>query len=131
VKPFRVALVLSLSWGLAFASSTGSRADGTASAEAVAQGKYLVTRVSLCIDCHGAKLGGKPFRGTGPPHVPWATYAPKIAGLAMFAADADAVRFFETGVDAHGKHARRPMPQYRMHSDDAAAVVAYLRTLRP
>jgi len=49
----------------------------------------------------------------------------------MFDADGDAIRFFETGVDAHGKHARRPMPQYRLRSDDAAAVVAYLRALRP
>jgi hypothetical protein len=31
--------------------------------------------------------------------------------------------------DAHGKHARHPMPAYRFNHDDAAALVAYLKSL--
>jgi len=60
--------------------------------------------------------------------VQWAFEAPKIAGLPGWTAD-DAVRLLETGRSAKGYVPRPPMPPFRMTSEDAAAVVAYLQAL--
>jgi mono/diheme cytochrome c family protein len=106
------------------------------------RGEYLVERVALCADCHserdwrgrqdrnqwlqGAKLDFKPAR-----LMPWAAVAPAIAGLSTFTNEAAAVNYFETGVNAVGKKSSPPMPQFRLEHDDAVAVVAYLRSLKP
>jgi mono/diheme cytochrome c family protein len=84
----------------------------------------------LCIDCHGVDLKGAPSHGSGPPSGPWAKAAPAIAGLPMFAKDADAMQFLETGKLPDGASARPPMPQYRLDAADAAAVVAYLHSVK-
>jgi mono/diheme cytochrome c family protein len=106
------------------------------------RGQYLVERVANCADCHtvrdwkgkqdrdrwlrGARLDFKPTR-----IMPWADSAPDIAGLPMFAEDEQAVRFFETGLGPNKKSSKPPMPQYRLEREDASAVVAYLRSLKP
>lgn len=108
----------------------------------VQRGEYLVERVALCADCHsernffgqqdrarwlqGAKLDFKPAH-----LMPWAAVAPAIAGLPTLTNDDAAVRFFETGTNAAGKKSAPPMPQFRFGHDDAVAVVAYLRSLKP
>lgn len=107
----------------------------------VKRGEYLVERVSLCADCHtardwkgkqdrdrwlqGARLDFKPTK-----IMPWAEFAPAIAGLPMFATDEQAVTYFETGVKPDKKSSKPPMPQYRLDHADAEAVVAYLRSLK-
>ena len=63
--------------------------------------------------------------------MPFVPFAPPIAGLPSYANDADAVKFFETGLTANGKPAQPPMPPFRLNHDDAVAVVAYLRSLKP
>ena len=100
----------------------------SASSAQVTRGEYIVRGVAMCTDCHGAALHGQ----TLPLKVPagWITYAPRIAGLPMFANDSDAVRFLQTGLLSTGGRARPLMPQYRMSAADAAAVVAYLRSLK-
>jgi mono/diheme cytochrome c family protein len=108
----------------------------------IQRGKYLVERVAMCADCHstrdwkgsqdrkhwlqGAKLDFKPAR-----LMPWAAVAPAIAGLPGFATDEQAVKYFETGINRDGKNSSPPMPQSRFDHDDAVAVVAYLRSLKP
>lgn len=108
-------------------------------AASVNRGQYLVESAGACADCHsardwkgtldyshwlqGAKLDFKPAR-----LMPWADYAPCIAGLTNFTANADAVAFFETGLH-NGRKCAPPMPQYRFNHDDAVAIVSYLRSL--
>lgn len=110
--------------------------------EQIAHGKYLVENVGLCADCHtprnergefdksrwlqGSQLGFVP-RGPMPA---WADTAPSIAGL-LNMTEADATRFFETGDYPGGKQLRPPMPPYRMNHEDASAVAAYLKSLKP
>jgi mono/diheme cytochrome c family protein len=108
----------------------------------IERGKYLVERVALCADCHterdwkgkqdrdrwlqGARLDFKPAK-----IMPWAAVAPPIAGLPTLATDEQAVKYFQTGLNPADKRSSPPMPQYRLEPDDAAAVVAYLRSLKP
>jgi len=107
----------------------------------IERGRYLVECVAMCTDCHtprnwlgvpdrarwlqGTKLDFKP---TSP--IPFATVAPPIAGLPTFATDEQAVKFLETGTNLAGKQAMLPMPKFRLHHEDAIAVVAYLRSLK-
>jgi mono/diheme cytochrome c family protein len=114
----------------------------TAADARIERGRYLVERVVMCADCHtardwkgkqdrehwlqGAKLDFKPAR-----RMPWAAVAPAIAGLTTFATDEQAVKYFETGINRAGKNSSPPMSQYRFDHDDAVAVVAYLRSLKP
>ena len=100
-----------------------------ATATLIARGEYLVGDAGQCRDCHGKNLEGGPAP-KGPPGVPWATSAPALAGLKMFAKDADAVTFLSTTNLPDGTHPLPPMPQYKFHTADATAIVAYLRSLK-
>ena len=120
-----------------FSSMAATAAD--ADAAAMKRGQYLVESAGACADCHtvrdwngtldrtrwlqGARLDFKPAR-----LMPWAAYAPRIAGLTNFTTDAAAVTFFETGIH-NGRKCAPPMPQYRFNHEDATAIAAYLRSL--
>ena len=109
-------------------------------AKLIAHGKYLVTRVAGCTDCHsphnerGEEIAGRELQGTPlffePTHpVPgWVSVAPPIAGLPGWTAS-EAVRFFTTGLDRSNKPPAPPMPSFRLTQHDAEAVVAYLKSL--
>jgi len=110
------------------------------SPEVLVRGKYLVDQVAMCGDCHSQHdekgqliqekyLKGSvlPFKAIVPMPV-WADKAPSIAGLPGWEQNA-AIKFFMTGVAYNDLPARPPMPQYRFTKQDAAAVVAYLRSL--
>ena len=132
-------------WGSAFfvlaTMIDPARAEPASEAQ-IKRGQYLVERVAMCADCHtardwkgrqdrehwlqGAKLDFKPAR-----IMPWAAVAPAIAGLPTFATDEPAVKYLETGINRDGKNSSPPMPQSRFDHDDAVAVVAYLRSLKP
>jgi hypothetical protein len=56
--------------------------------------------------------------------------APSLRGLPMFANDADAIAFLETSKLPNGEHPLPPMPHYNFNTDDATAIVAYLRSLK-
>ena len=130
--PNRTALIRSLAaltfagavWGALAASRAGAADDA-----ALERGRYLVQNVGMCVNCHGVNLRGAnlDFLAPGlPPAV--ARKAPRIAGLPQMTS-AQAVHFFETGVLPNGKPARPPMPQFRLHADDATAISAYLKSL--
>lgn len=106
------------------------------------RGEYIVENVAVCTDCHterdwkgtlnrekwlrGNKLDFKPTR-----LMPWGPVAPDIAGLPQFKTDAEAITFFMTGKNAEGKEPRAPMQVRKLTREDAEAVVAYLRSLKP
>jgi mono/diheme cytochrome c family protein len=114
----------------------------SASATALARGKYLVENIGLCGDCHTPRNEkGEPVKeqwlqgGTldFKPIVPmpvWADKTPAIAGLPGWEREA-AIRFLMTGVAYNGLPGRPPMPQYRFNQADAEAIVAYLKSLAP
>jgi mono/diheme cytochrome c family protein len=122
-------------------TSATSQAQSTTAANAqLEHGRYLVQRVGLCGDCHtphddhGQPIGAKALQGAGLTFKPlgpvpnWVEYAPPLVGLLGFT-DAQMITFLTTGKDATGKSPRPPMPAYRFNKKDAAAVVAYLRSL--
>jgi mono/diheme cytochrome c family protein len=108
----------------------------------IARGKYLVESVAHCGECHsphnekGEPVPGKQLKGATLDFKPitpmpiWADKAPNIAGMRGWE-DADAVKFFMTGLAYNDLPARPPMPQYKMNKEDAEAVVAYLKSLSP
>jgi Cytochrome c len=99
-----------------------------------------VRSVAGCTDCHsphnergeeieGRELQGAPLAFQAIHPIPgWVAAAPPIAGLEGWT-ESEAVHFLMTGLDGTNKHAGPPMPQYRMSRRDAAAVVAYLKSL--
>lgn len=105
----------------------------------IERGRYLVISVGVCADCHtprnergefvmehwllGSALGFKPLA-----EMPWAPVAPPIAGLPSMTAE-QGKRFLMDGTRPDGTRPRPPMPEYRMNESDAAAVVAYLKSL--
>jgi mono/diheme cytochrome c family protein len=113
-----------------------------ANSNAVSRGKYLVEGVAMCSQCHtprnsagnldrGQWLQGGPLWYQPAHPVPgWPVQVPRIGG-SVSATDAEMVTLLTTGVWRDGKHLRSPMPQFRMSSEDASAVVAYLRSLNP
>jgi mono/diheme cytochrome c family protein len=114
--------------------------SGASQAKLIAHGKYLVTRVAGCADCHsphnerGEEIAGRELQGSPlsfqPIHpVPgWVALAPSIAGLEGWK-ESEAVHFLMTGLNRSNKRARPPMPPYRLSHYDAEAVVAYLKSL--
>jgi mono/diheme cytochrome c family protein len=106
------------------------------------RGKYLVEDVATCGMCHTPRdssgnldrsrwLEGAPLWIQ--PSVPasdWPLQAPRLAGSPP-GTDAELITLLTTGIWRTGKPLRPPMPQFRMTREDAAAVVAYLRSLSP
>ena len=104
------------------------RAGASPTGDPVVRGQYLVMSAGKCSDCHGPKLQGASLDFLRP-GMPVVYKSPKIAGLSHLSA-ADATTFLQTGKLPNGKSARPPMPQYRFNHDDAAAIVAYLKSLK-
>ena len=94
----------------------------------------------MCVQCHTPRNAQGELDRTQllqgasiPVPVPfpawqWAFAAPRIAGLPGWSV-ADAVRLLQTGRSGTGYVPRPPMPPFRMTQEDAAAVVAYLKSL--
>lgn len=95
----------------------------------------------MCADCHtprlptgefdrsrwlqGSPLGFKPVA-----EMPWMPVAPPLAGLPGYT-DEQAIKFLMTGERPSGLPTLPPMPPYRFTKAEAAAVLAYLRSLKP
>jgi mono/diheme cytochrome c family protein len=107
-----------------------------------ARGKYIVEGVAMCGQCHtprdssGApdrarQLEGAPVWLISAEPVPnWPLNAPRLAQSPP-GSDAEIVKLLITGIWRDGKPLRPPMPQFRMSEGDAAAVVAYLKSMNP
>lgn len=129
-------------WGFGQQTSPKANHAGTKTAQAgdVQRGRYLVEDVAKCAECHtprdaqdqldrerwlqGARVWITPVH----PTANWAEYAPALAGFAAYT-DEDAANVLERGIGTNGKAIRPPMHIYHMSHEDAAAVVAYLRSL--
>lgn len=108
----------------------------------VEQGRYLTTRVAMCVMCHsprdrtGKLVEDRLFRGAPMPvrspfpAQQWAFTAPSIAGLPGGWTEEDMVRLLTTGRRPDGTQPLYPMPPFRMTESDAKAVAAFLRSLR-
>jgi mono/diheme cytochrome c family protein len=123
------------------ASATGapqaaaSKVDGN-----LEHGRYLVEQVVMCYECHSARdpqgniVVGTKFKGGPMPVRPtwssdWPIQIPRIAGLPGYT-DELAMRLLTQGaIRWDGKQLRAPMPRFRMSPQDAADVIAYLRSL--
>jgi mono/diheme cytochrome c family protein len=124
-------------WLLAVASPVVVRGAGD-----VQRGKYLVTRVAMCGQCHtphddeGKPEPGRELQGAalqfGPLFaMPWSPAAASIAGLPVAWTEAAVVKLLMTGEGRLGTPLAPPMPQFRMTRRDAEAIVAYLKSLPP
>ncbi len=103
-------------------------------------GRYLAEHVAMCIECHSTRdangeiIRGEEYLGGSIPFAPpwpndWAMRAPRNRGLVGYD-DKAALRLLTQGaIGRDGKPLRRPMPRFFMTPQDAADVIAYLRSL--
>jgi mono/diheme cytochrome c family protein len=109
----------------------------------VARGKYLAEQVARCQECHTPKVNGafdttKWMKGSLLAIKPvdqiqgWHAAAPNITSTSAlwqrWGADG-MTKFLETATNPRGGKAGAPMPAYTMSHEDAAAIVAYLKSL--
>ena len=106
----------------------------------VEHGRYLAEQVAMCVECHSGRDGmgniieSQRYLGSELPIAPpawgknWATRAPRNKGLAGYD-DAQALRLLTEGsIGRQGVPLRAPMPRFRMTPQDAADVIAFLRS---
>jgi mono/diheme cytochrome c family protein len=125
---------------LAALAGTFVREEAPEQRETIARGRYLVHHVAMCVQCHtprdenGELVLARVLQGSVVPverpfaSLPWAFRAPHIAGLPGYS-DAEAMRLLTEGIAANGRRPLPPMPPFRLASEDARAVVAYLRSI--
>ena len=117
-----------------------SPGTSTLSAGNVEHGRYIAEHVAMCIECHSGRdaagniVKGQEYMGGEIPFRPpwaneWATRAPRNRGLPAYD-DGQALRLLTQGaIGRDGQPLRLPMPRFRMTPQDAADVVAFLRSL--
>ena len=105
----------------------------------VARGEYITNKASMCVQCHSGRdahgeiIESEKFRGGAIPFTSpyagkqFADRAPNISGLPGFTDD-QIIALLTTGRATDRLAPRPPMPPFRMTTDDARAVVAYLRS---
>ena len=133
--------ILGLCLGVVAIAAGAALLGAAAPDKQVARGKYLTEQVAMCIDCHTPRtergefdrarwLGGSKLDFAPSHPMPmWADFAPELAGLRAWTNE-QVVTLLSTGRRADGTMPRPPMPPYRMSKVDAAAVAAYLRSLK-
>ena len=116
-------------------------ATNSAGNAASARGKYIVTEVAKCGNCHtprtsNGELDYHRWLAGGPvPYLPaqpgqdWPLLCPRIGGLPP-ANDAQMITLLTTGIWTTGKPLRSPMPEFHMTRADAEAVLSYLKSVR-
>jgi mono/diheme cytochrome c family protein len=107
----------------------------------VDHGRYIVQDIAMCAQCHSPRddhgdiIESQEFFGAPIPVRPpwandWAILAPRNRGLPGYD-DAQAMRLLTEGaIGRDGRQLRPPMPRFRMTRQDAADVIAYMRSLR-
>jgi len=102
-------------------------------------GRYLVEHVAMCIECHSSRdargtiLESERFLGAPIPFAPpwpndWAMRAPRNRGLPGYTDDLALRLLTQGGIGRNGEQLRPPMPRFRMSVQDAADVIAYMRS---
>ena len=138
-----VALLAALcSFAVAQKAAQAGRAEKRPAGGDAARGKYIVEGVAMCGQCHtprdsnGGQDRTRPLEGaevwlvSANPVADWPLIAPRLAQNPP-GTDAEIVKLLNTGIWRDGKPLRPPMPQFRMNESDAAAVVAYLKSMNP
>jgi mono/diheme cytochrome c family protein len=125
------------------ASPTASRHDESTTPLPpgnIAHGRYLAEQVAMCVQCHSGRdaqgniIDSELFLGGSIPFAPawpndWANRAPRNKGLPGYT-DEQALRLLTEGaIGRDGKQLRPPMPRFHMTTQDAADVIAFLRSL--
>jgi mono/diheme cytochrome c family protein len=117
-----------------------AEASGVIARGNVEHGRYLAEHVANCIECHSGRdaegniLESEKYTGGSIPFTPpwpgdWATRAPRNKGLPGYT-DEQALRLLTQGaIDHNGNQLRAPMPKFQMTPQDAADVIAFLRSL--
>ncbi|MBC7896328.1 MAG: cytochrome c [Cytophagaceae bacterium] len=115
-------------------SVTDSAPEFPRDSTTVARGQYLVRAITKCAECHGQDLGGQLFIDGGPLgtfHAPNLTSG--TGGTGTVLADSDVVRAIRHGVGPGGRKLQW-MPSrdwVGLADEDAAAIVAYIRSVPP
>ncbi len=103
-------------------------------------GQYLAEHVAMCVECHSGRDGQgriidtERYLGANIPFAPpwpndWAARAPRNRGLPGYD-DKMALRLLTEGaIGRDGRQLRPPMPRFHMTNQDAADVIAFLRSL--
>jgi len=130
-----LAVAVSLSGQQPPATSQSAKVSGN-----IEHGRYLVENVVMCYECHSTRdpqgniVPGTRFRGGPMPMRPawssdWPIQIPRIAGLPGYS-DEQAMRLLTQGaIRRDGTQLRYPMPRFHMNPQDAADVIAYIRSL--
>jgi mono/diheme cytochrome c family protein len=147
---FRVVLGLSLVLVTQMAAQTrqasapATQPDASSSPRALPSGnaehgRYLAEHVAMCVECHSGRddrgniIESEKYLGGAIPFSPpwpndWATRAPRNKGLPGYT-DSQALRLLTEGaIGRDGVQLRPPMPRFRMTPQDAADVIAFLRS---
>ncbi|MBS1966485.1 MAG: c-type cytochrome [Chloroflexi bacterium SZAS-1] len=103
-------------------------------AASIERGRYLVTTVGQCVDCHGENLAGREFLNA--PGIIRAVSANLTAGKGGVGArfsDADWVRAIRHGVTPEGRPLLiMPSQNYnQLSAQDLGAIIAYVKTVPP
>ena len=102
-------------------------------------GRYIVEHVAMCVECHsgrdsrGVILDSEKYLGAPIPFAPpwpneWATRAPRNRGLPGYTDELAFRLLTEGAIGRNGEHLRPPMPRFRMSMQDAADVIAFMRS---
>ena len=145
--PFGVGIKVGLAFSLFFLATIGFAQNAQAAGKGkpsargdAARGKYLVEGVARCGQCHtprdssGSEEQSHALEGSAvwlvsaQPVADWPLLAPRLAQTPP-GTDAEMVKLLTTGIWRDGKYLRKPMPQFRMSTPDAEAVVAYLKSM--
>jgi mono/diheme cytochrome c family protein len=106
----------------------------------IEHGRYIAEHVAMCVECHSGRdrhgniIDSERYLGapipSGPPwSTDWALRAPRNKGLPGYD-DAMAMRLLTEGsIGRDGTQLKAPMPRFRMTPQDAADVIAFLRSL--
>jgi mono/diheme cytochrome c family protein len=104
----------------------------------VQHGQYLAEHVAMCVECHSPRdeagniiRGSEYMGGSIPFKLPadWAIRVPRNRGLLGYD-DQQAMRLLTEGaIGRDGRQLQLPMPRFRMTQQDAADVIAFMRSL--
>ena len=106
----------------------------------VEHGRYLVENVAMCGECHSPRddqgniiESQRYFGGPMPVRPPWpndwAVVVPRNRGLPGYDDDQAMRLLMDGAIGRDGRQLRLPMPRFHMSRQDAADVIAFMRSL--